>query len=482
MGWGQGAPKQPKKPKSSQDPEEINYLKEAMALPSAATTTGDFSAPGRQGLSQILTPEFWKAIPKMFKGISPEGFKQIDAQLRSKPLFEQQFDVKAGVFKPSFAEEAGIKLYSPASAPGPHAESIASRWLETGGSIPGFSPVYRNTVGKLVRGTNRAYITFLNHLNANRFEKLMNLASDMAVTAGKTGEARPGIFKQKFTPEEAADMNPYLNMVRAKEIADFVNTATGHGPLKTHILPHRQAEISLESASKKLGYVLFSPGLLASRIRMLNPSTYIMATPFVRKQYLKAGLSTAAAWYAFTEMAKLAGGDDVEVSNDWTNADFGKVRIGNTRMDPGGGFLQFLVAFGRMYEGGYTSSANKQFHEFGKGFQARTQMDNLMTFGVNKLNPVAKFAYDLAAASEYNPFHVGDRATQLFVPLIVQDFNELAKEDPSLMPWMAPISLGMGTQTYSKGESVSKFVNPKNDWLVKGGAGLRAANPFDSIR
>ena len=106
-GWGQGATKGGK-----QDPNETNWLREALAVPSAATTTGDFSAPGRQGLSMILTPQFWKAGAAMFKGISPEGFKQIDADLRNKPIFQKKVDLETGqVSKKSFAEEIGMKLF-----------------------------------------------------------------------------------------------------------------------------------------------------------------------------------------------------------------------------------------------------------------------------------------------------------------------------------------------------------------------------------
>ena len=326
-GWGQGASKYGK-----QSPQEFNFIKEALAIPSAATTTLDFSAPGRQGLSMINTKEFWRAAGAMFKGLSPTGFKQIDDDLKAKPIFQKRIDLETGKVHKSFAEEIGMKLFRPASEAGPRAEAIASRWLETGGNVPVLSKAYRNTLGAGVRMSNRAFLTFLNHLNANRTEYLLNKARDMSMEALGTGKARQGAlpWKQKFGPEEAADLNPYKNLVLAKEIADFVNTATGHGPLKTHILPLKQAEISFEAAANKLGYVLFSPGLLASRVRMLNPSTYIMASPFVRKQYMKAAMSTAGAWFAFTELAKMVGGNDVEVNNDvtdvegMTSADFGK--------------------------------------------------------------------------------------------------------------------------------------------------------------
>lgn len=475
-GWGQGqSGKEPGKHK------EANFIKEALSVPTNATTMLDASAPGRQGLPLILTPEFWKAAYAMFKGISYDGFKQIDADLRAKPIMIRHINEETGKLEKSFGDKIGTKLFSPASEPGPRAESTSSRWLEMGyGEGPG-SKAWRNTIGYPIRATNRMYITFLNHLNVNRTEKLLNLARDMAMEGVEKGKVRQGIlpWASKISPEDAQNLNPYHNLVRAKEIADFVNTATGHGPLKTHLLPYKKAEVSLESATDKLSYFLFSPGLLSRNVRMMNPNTYIMASPFVRKQYLKAAVSTAAAWFVASELIKNAAGPEASVGMDPTSADFGKVRLGNARLDLGGGFLQFATAYARLYQGGSTSSASNEFHRFGSGYQAQTQEDMMQRFFVNKLNPVTKFVYDIASASEYNPFHVGDRTVQLFVPLIVQDLMELHEEDPSLVPWMGTAAaFGGGTQVYSKGESVSKFLEPDNDWLVTGG-GLRDLMPWN---
>jgi hypothetical protein len=181
---------------------------------------------------------------------------------------------------------------------------------------------------------------------------------------------------------------------------------------------------------------------------------------------MKAALSTVGAWAAFTEMAKMAG---AEVSDEETSADYGKVKLGDTRIDPGGGFLQFYTLYNRMYQGGYTSSSTGEFHKFGEGYQAETQLSNLMRFGSNKLNPVMKFAYDLANATEYNPFHVKDRVAQLATPLYVQDIMSIVKEDPDMIPWLGPMMFGIGAQTYSKGESVGKIIDPENDILYTGG-------------
>ena len=150
----------------------------------------------------------------------------------------------------------------------------------------------------------------------------------------------------------------------------------------------------------------------------------VMASPFVRKQYLKAITSVAAAWYGMAQLSKLAG---AEVSDDWTSADFGKIRIGDFRLDPAAGFQQYLVAYARAFNGGSTSTTTGTFHRFGSGYQAQTQEDLAERFFVNKLNPVAKFAFDYYNASEYNPFHIGDRTLQMFMPLAIQDAIELYK-------------------------------------------------------
>jgi hypothetical protein len=294
---------------------------------------------------------------------------------------------------------------------------------------------------------------------------MMNYARDMAIDAEATGSARPGLLKQKYTPEQAQALNPFHNDVLAGELADYVNTATGRGPLKTHFWPSRGGEKSLESIADKLMYGLFSPRLMASRVRMMNPLTYAMATPYIRKQYMKSMLGAGMAWLTFTELGKMAGG---EVSMDPTSSDAGKIRFEDTRFDPGSGFQQYLVVIARGLAGGYTSSASGEFHKYGEGFRGETQWEAGERFFANKLNPVAKFAYDLANASENIPFHVKDRAAQMFVPLAMQDLYEIMNERPDLLPWMVPVMFGMGTQTYSAGESVSKFYDPEDDWLVKG--------------
>jgi hypothetical protein len=435
-------------------------------LSRGTTTTMDISAPLRQGFPLLFTKQFWKAWVPMVKSMGSEtAFQKTLQDLRERPIFKENWDPINKKVIPSIAHKSGMKLSDLSTS---REEALASSWAESGGflnKIPSAAKAYKNTIGRATRGSNRAYTAFLNQLRADTFESLMKDGQRMAATAIETGSVRRNIFKEKFTPEQAMNLDPFNNKVLAKEIADFVNTATGRGPLKVSFLGEKTHDF--EQNAKLLTDALFSPRLVASRVRMLSPGTYMMATPMVRKQYLKAFLSTGTAWFTIAGLAKMAG---AEVSMDTNSADFGKIKIGNTRLDPAGGFQQYFVALSRLLTGHTSSSASGTDFELGKGYKADTRKTVEERFVVNKLHPVVKFGYDIMNASERTPFHVADRTAQLFVPLIVGDMMEMLEEDPSMLPLMLPVAAGMGTQTYDRGESRGKFINPENDLLFEGGS------------
>jgi len=413
--------------------KKASVMQELYNLPRGLTTSWDISAPLRQGLPLITKKEWWKAWPDMMKSMgSQRAYDMVMANIEARPLFahktEPAFVGGKWVNKriPSLAEKSGLAMTDLKSF-GSREENIMSSWAE---AVPGIRP------------SNRAYTAFLNKLRADTFESLIKDAD--------------------------AVNNPEL----AKEIADFVNTATGRGPLRTSLPNITRGgvglkERSLEQAASVLTNTLFSPRLVASRVRMLNPATYIAASPFVRKQYMKAFLSTAGAWGTVASLAKMAGADVVLDAN---NADFGKIKIGNTRLDPAAGFQQYLVLAHRLISGKTTSSTSSRTQELGKGFRAPTRRSVVEDFGANKLHPTLKFAYDLYDASKYKSVMLGDRLLQMFVPLIVQDIAELAQEDPSLLPLAIPTAMGMGTQTYEKGKQESVLLPEEFDIKYQGGS------------
>ena len=444
-GEDDGSANLPMKKQPKKEDEEPSRAREWFNLPRAATTIMDLSAPLRQGLPLIFKKEWWTSWKQQIAALgSEEAYRKTLADIKSRPLFKGTDEAE------SLAKRAGLAIIEDTKSLTNREEGQQSNWIETGGmfaKIPGGQAAYKSTLGRAARATNRAYVAYLNQLRADTFENLMKDA------------------QRDFLAGTKGARDPHTDLVYAKEIAAFVNTATGRGPLKVSFLGEKEHDF--ERNAKFLTDALFSPRLMASRVRMLSPGTYMMASPFVRKQYLKSLLAVAGASGTMSTLAAMAGAD---VSLDPNDADFGKIRIGNTRLDTAGGFQQYLVAASRLISGKTTSSGTGREFELGQGYRAETRKDVAERFATNKLQPVWKFAYDLAFASQYQPFHVSDRSLQMFIPLIVQDVVELVKQDPTLLPLIGPVAIGMGTQTYGKGESVGKFISPEDDWLFTGGA------------
>lgn len=381
------------------DIKQPSAFQEAINLPRALKSSLDLSAPLRQGFGLIGRKEWWNNLGTQFKALrSEENFKAIQQSIAEKPLFKPRMGLN-GKTLPSYAEEAGLKLTDLTNLSS-REEALMSTWAE---KVPG------------VRASNRAYTAFLNKLRADTFESLVK------------------------------DLDLSKDLTRAGEIAEFINDATGRGSLKA-------GPINLEKHAQLLNSTFFSPRLIASRVRMynrmLNPVSYMQASPVVRKEALRSLLSMTAAGSTVLGLASMAG---AEVSSDPNSADFGKAKIGNTRLDPWAGFQQYAVAASRLLQGKYTSSTSSKEHKLGSGYGEMTRKDVAENFAANKLHPTWKFAYDLLNSSDYRQFNIPEETVRLFVPMVAEDLYDLWKEDPSLIPVLGPLSAsGMGVQTYSQ--------------------------------
>ena len=482
-----------------------HWIDEALGLAKTATTYADYSAM-KQTASQILTPEYWGGVKRMIQaGWSPELDAAIHAEILKKDIFQHPEDAN-GNPEPSWAQKVGFKLIGSGDI-STRSEMIGSSWYETGrfGNVRDnpISRAWAYILGRLARSSTRAFRTQMNYVAANRLEFLADRMADMSGRAAVSGEMRmPGVLgganlsdirlpggidfsklrgtsadvgfglKQKVELEDAANMNPYTNIVLGRQLSDFVRTATGQAPLKLHFLPHRAAEWNLESSAKALTRGLFAPRSLWTKFRMLNPSTYAMAPPFVRKQYLKAALASTATWLTMTKMMQVVGNavpqTGIKVSWDPENADFGKIRVGNSRLDFGQGYLPFLTMMYRWLSGHYVSSSSGIRHQYGAGFQAQTQGgQTLRTMVGNKLEPFIAFATDLMNASEQQPFHVMDRALQLSIPMAAQDMYDLSQSEPWMLPFAAgPILAGAASQTYGR-KPQPRFIPSNYDLVIK---------------
>lgn len=253
----------------------IRYGKELLNLPRAIKSSIDLSAVLRQGGFIALgnPARAIRNIGPMFKAaVSPKAFEQSEASIRSRP--------NAPLYKSS-------KLYL-ADMDGDltnREEAFRSEWSDR---IPG------------VKGSNRAYIAFLNRMRADSFD---------AIIGSLTTDPTPA---------------------QLKAIAHYINVATGRGDLGVH-----------GSAAETLSTVLWSPRLLISRIQILVAEPLLRGDAkgvrtVIAKEYAKA-LSGVAVILA---LGALMGAD---IERDPRSSDFGKMKVGYSRIDPWMGLQQITV-------------------------------------------------------------------------------------------------------------------------------------------
>lgn len=395
------------------------------------------SAAFRQGASLIGTKDWFKSwIPSVKSYGSEKTFQKVMDDVNELPYFKKPL-LPNGELGESFAEKIGVRMTNLRDL---REEPIRSEWAEK-------IPIY----GKYgVRTSNRAFTAFTNVLRGGITTNLVDDAIALN-KLGKSGGITGNLFTNHVVPNPMQDLN------FGKQIGEFVNTSTKVGKLGVEVGNH---ELNLEKHTRALANAFFSPRGIASQVRMLNPSTYVMADPFIRKQYVKAIIRQVGVWWTLAESAKTGAqfvGAHVQVNHDPTSSDFGKIKIGNMRIDPPGGLQQYLVLGAKLAAGGSTSTNTGKFNKFGEGFKPATMGSTVEDFASNRLHPTAKFAWDLVHASKSEPFHVTDRILQLALPMFMNDLMQVANEEPDLGKRILEKTgaayasgVGMGVQSYDK--------------------------------
>lgn len=410
-------------------PQGRSITADLVNLPRTLMASMDMSAPLRQGLGLIYKKAFWTALPDMFKAFgSTDFYNKAMEEIADRPMFRKTVDA-SGNIRPSFAEISGLKLTNLNDIT-QREESIMSSLAD---KIPG------------IGNSERAYTIFINKLRADTFQQMV---TDYKVFSGKDMKA---------------------NLALSRELATFVNTASGRGDLGR-----------LENSARVLSSALFSPRLMASRIGMMakggraifDPQVYMLSQPSVRREYLKSLFSIAAAAGTFVTLGKLAGG---EVETDPASSDFGKVRFGDTRIDPYGGFQQYITLAQRLMpqldlsavglgEIGGKMKSTTTGNEYDLGspkFGESNRADVLIRFLRSKTNPIINFGWGLMAAgkeisgkpmnlTDLNPYE--NAIGQRFLPMLTQDIYDLVNDESTtpLQKGTAATAawFGMGTQTY----------------------------------
>ena len=361
-------------------------------VPRSVMASIDLSAPLRQGIFLVGRPgQFIPAFGNMLKyAFSEKAYQGLQQSIRSKSTYKQMRQARLAL------TDLGGSLAS-------REEAIMSSLPE---KIPG--------LGKLFRGSNRAYTGFLNKLRADTFHDIVTKSEGLG---------------KELTGKELDD------------IARFVNAATGRGGLW-----------KLDKAAVALNSIFFSPRLMASRLNLLNPYFYATLSPIARKEALRSLFSFTAIAGTTLGLAKLGGAD---IGVDPRSADFGKIKIGNTRYDILGGFQQYIRMASQFTTGEIVSSTTGRTITLGEGYKPLTRKDIAFRFFESKESPIASFITSLTQGSTFTgeEFDVPTEVINRFIPMVVQDLYDLSQEKGAESLLMGlPAIFGVGMQTYGKQE------------------------------
>lgn len=277
-------------------------------------------------------------------------------------------------------------------------------------------------------------------------------ASDRSFT-GTAAELRANVMKQiidKYGGVEA--INKTWTTKDMKDMGRVINTMTGRG--------HGKEGGWFEKAAPALGQTLFSARLWKSRLDMLNPVFYARLAPAARKEALQSAGAFATVVAATLAAAKAAGAD---VETNPTSSDFGKIKVGDTRIDIMGGLQQNIVLAARQIAGQTKSSTTGAVTKLNNKYGGPTRLSTALGFIQNKETPALGTTSRILGANPggaqvTNPW--GEIA-KLFIPLGPSDIVQATKSGGAKGALLGlTTEIGTGVQTYSAQQTTNWNKNP----------------------
>jgi len=236
-----------------------------------------------------------------------------------------------------------------------------------------------------------------------------------------------------------------------KDLARYINSMTGRGPLTK--------KLGISTAAPLLNALLFSPRLLASRIDLLtSPISYARATPYVRRQAMRSVFQMAAVGTGLVAAASQIPG--VDVSLDPRSSDFGRIKIGDTRIDIWGGFQPIVKLVAQLQQGEYVSSVTGKTMPLSSDFGGSSRLDIIGRFLRQKFSPNASFIADyLAGENVVGQKFKWSQQWQRLVPMLAMDIIDTMRYQGPHAP--AGLvgglgALGISTMTYGNKKTSGK--------------------------
>jgi len=222
----------------------------------------------------------------------------------------------------------------------------------------------------------------------------------------------------------AQGLDPASSPQTYRDLATWINRASGKG------------DASLLDLAPPIRDAIFAPQLTASRLELLNPSSYVNLSAPVRKMALKQVATAVGAGMGVLALAARSG---MDVGSDPESADFGKVVSpdGKIRYEVFAGFTPFA----RLAALTMTGKFDKVEELAGKRGEAL-------------LSPMHSLAFSAFRGKNFQgePFDPLSETGNRFIPLALQDMRDAVREEgfPAGVLAASPSLVGVGVQAYSK--------------------------------
>ncbi len=375
--------------------KSIDAIVDFLNIPRSALSSWDISATGRQGL--ILGLLHPTRVPVWFG-------RQVKALFSEKLAFDMDDALRARPI---------AKIFQSGKTPGYLAPIRPAE-------LKGLEESYASSMAHRIPGvkrSERAFVTYLNESRLDAFEMGYN------------------VMKAQGATEAEVDL-----------LRNFINLSSGRG-----ILPK-----ALDKYAPALNAVLFSPRLQASLLELPYQIGRMLLSdnPYMRKEAAKALVTFVGGGVGILSLLN-ASGNKIEI--DPRSADFGKIKIGETRLDIWRGYLQYARFAAQML----TEERKSAFGNMNKAERAETAWRFLQS----KSSPVFGMMVDLLRNENYMGKPIFNDTTgfsqavkERALPLAVQDIIDATEQSGINGFWAAsPSVLGVGALTM-----VNDFVRVKN--------------------
>jgi hypothetical protein len=386
--------------------ETVNVL----GVPRTLMASIDYSAPLRQALLPTLSHPLLasKAAVEMFKSsLSKKSYDRWFENLENSDRFQLMKDSKLAI----------TDVNNP---------KLSAKEEQYMNGLAQKLPI----VGRLIKGSERAYGTYLNKMRVDLFNR--------------------------FTDQMQKDGRTFENSEEAyKQMAAYVNNMTGRGDLGK----------TMNEAAPLLSQLFFSPRLMASRVNtltyLLQPRFYKSVPKEVRMDFFRSLAATAGIGLTILGLAKMGGAD---TEDNPRSPDFGKIKSGNTRWDIWGGHQQYIRLMAQMITGEKKSSTTGKISKIGTDNPYSGTRGGLgLDFLRGKLAPVPSILTDILAGENTigqkltldwegskKEIGLGENLANHLLPLTSTGLNDALK-DQGTKAWFTvgiPSIFGVGTQTY----------------------------------